>query len=117
MITFSGVFIARGKEDALVTKNLVPGDSVYGEKRISVEVRIADSVLVGSSPIVTVLMTASQMVNYLARQSGWLHIVFLSLQCDQKSQTKLVKSLMTELKMIFSGSWLFMAKQSMIIWM
>ena len=33
-----GVFIARGKEDALVTKNLVPGESVYGEKRISVEV-------------------------------------------------------------------------------
>lgn len=33
-----GVFIARGKEDALVTKNLVPGSEVYGEKRISVEV-------------------------------------------------------------------------------
>ena len=33
-----GVFIARGKEDALVTRNLVPGESVYGEKRISVEV-------------------------------------------------------------------------------
>ncbi|XP_030399347.1 rRNA 2'-O-methyltransferase fibrillarin [Gopherus evgoodei] len=32
-----GVFICRGKEDALVTKNLVPGESVYGEKRISVE--------------------------------------------------------------------------------
>ncbi|CAL8466737.1 g6273 [Coccomyxa elongata] len=32
-----GVFIARGKEDALVTKNMVPGESVYGEKRISVE--------------------------------------------------------------------------------
>ena len=32
------MFIARGKEDALVTKNLVPGESVYGEKRISVEV-------------------------------------------------------------------------------
>ncbi|XP_796441.3 rRNA 2'-O-methyltransferase fibrillarin isoform X1 [Strongylocentrotus purpuratus] len=32
-----GVFIARGKEDALVTKNLVPGESVYGEKRISIE--------------------------------------------------------------------------------
>ncbi|OWK15729.1 FBL [Cervus elaphus hippelaphus] len=28
-----GVFICRGKEDALVTKNLVPGESVYGEKR------------------------------------------------------------------------------------
>lgn len=33
-----GIFIARGKEDALVTKNLVPGSEVYGEKRISVEV-------------------------------------------------------------------------------
>lgn len=32
-----GVFIARGKEDVLVTLNLVPGDAVYGEKRISVE--------------------------------------------------------------------------------
>ncbi|XP_028327544.1 rRNA 2'-O-methyltransferase fibrillarin [Gouania willdenowi] len=32
-----GVFICRGKEDALVTKNLVVGDSVYGEKRINVE--------------------------------------------------------------------------------
>ena len=34
------MFIARGKEDALVTRNLVAGESVYGEKRISVEVRI-----------------------------------------------------------------------------
>lgn len=33
-----GIFIARGKEDALVTRNLVTGESVYGEKRISVEV-------------------------------------------------------------------------------
>jgi hypothetical protein len=33
-----GVFIARGKEDALVTLNMVPGEAVYGEKRISVEV-------------------------------------------------------------------------------
>jgi len=33
----AGVFVARGKEDALVTRNLVPGESVYGEKRISVE--------------------------------------------------------------------------------
>ncbi|CEO96617.1 unnamed protein product (mitochondrion) [Plasmodiophora brassicae] len=32
-----GVFIARSKEDALVTKNMVPGEAVYGEKRISVE--------------------------------------------------------------------------------
>jgi len=32
-----GVFIARGKEDALCTRNMVEGDSVYGEKRVSVE--------------------------------------------------------------------------------
>ncbi|KAG4431218.1 Small subunit processome complex component [Cadophora sp. M221] len=33
----AGIFVARGKEDMLVTKNLSPGESVYGEKRISVE--------------------------------------------------------------------------------
>lgn len=33
----AGVFIARGKEDALVTRNMAVGDSVYGEKRIAVE--------------------------------------------------------------------------------
>lgn len=33
----AGVFIARGKEDALVTKNLVPGEKVYGEKAIEVD--------------------------------------------------------------------------------
>merc|ERR1719342_1507417 len=33
----AGIFIARGKEDALVTKNMVLGESVYGEKRIAVE--------------------------------------------------------------------------------
>jgi len=31
-----GVFVARGKEDALVTLNMVMGESVYGEKRIAV---------------------------------------------------------------------------------
>jgi len=31
-------FVAKGqKEDVLVTKNLVPGDTVYGEKRIVIE--------------------------------------------------------------------------------
>jgi len=32
-----GVFVAKGKEHALVTKNLVSGESVYGEKRITVD--------------------------------------------------------------------------------
>ncbi len=32
-----GVYIARGKEDVLVTRNMVAGDAVYGEKRIAVE--------------------------------------------------------------------------------
>ena len=35
---FEGVYILRGKDDALVTKNLTPGESVYNEKRVSVEV-------------------------------------------------------------------------------
>jgi fibrillarin-like rRNA methylase len=30
----------RGKDDALLTKNTVPGESVYNEKRVSVEVSI-----------------------------------------------------------------------------
>jgi len=34
---YEGVFIARGKEDTIVTKNMVVGESVYGEKRISTE--------------------------------------------------------------------------------
>ena len=33
-----GVYVARGAQECLVTKNLVPGESVYNEKRISVEV-------------------------------------------------------------------------------
>jgi rRNA 2'-O-methyltransferase fibrillarin len=32
-----GVFVAKGKDDALVTRNMDPGHAVYGEKRISVE--------------------------------------------------------------------------------
>jgi rRNA 2'-O-methyltransferase fibrillarin len=34
-----GVFVVKGKgEDTIVTKNMVPGESVYGEKRVSVDV-------------------------------------------------------------------------------
>jgi rRNA 2'-O-methyltransferase fibrillarin len=40
----AGVFIARGKEDSLVTRNLVPGVSVYNEKRISVEQEGGDKI-------------------------------------------------------------------------
>jgi len=32
-----GIFIAKAKDDALVTKNMDPGHSQYGEKRIAVE--------------------------------------------------------------------------------
>ncbi|KAI9893237.1 MAG: Small subunit processome complex component [Vezdaea aestivalis] len=40
-----GIFVARGgKEDLLVTKNFKPGESVYGEKRITVEVKGDDGV-------------------------------------------------------------------------
>lgn len=37
---FQGVYILRGKDDALVTKNLTIGESVYNEKRVSVDVRL-----------------------------------------------------------------------------
>lgn len=37
---FSGVYILRGKDDALVTRNIAPGESVYNEKRVSVDVKI-----------------------------------------------------------------------------
>jgi rRNA 2'-O-methyltransferase fibrillarin len=33
-----GIFVAKGKEDVLVTLNSTPGVAVYGEKRITVEV-------------------------------------------------------------------------------
>lgn len=32
-----GVFLTQGANDAILTKSLVPGEAVYGEKRISVE--------------------------------------------------------------------------------
>lgn len=35
---FKGVYILRGKDEALVTRNIAPGESVYNEKRVSVEV-------------------------------------------------------------------------------
>ncbi|KAH9411405.1 fibrillarin [Ordospora pajunii] len=34
---FAGIYVSRGKEDLLLTKNMVPGVSVYGEKRVVVE--------------------------------------------------------------------------------
>lgn len=34
----NGVFVVRGKEDAIATLNLVPGETVYGEKKVQVEV-------------------------------------------------------------------------------
>ncbi|GJD10684.1 Probable mediator of RNA polymerase II transcription subunit 36b [Galdieria sulphuraria] len=42
----AGVFVARGKEDALCTRNMVTGESVYGEKRVSVEVENPNDPLV-----------------------------------------------------------------------
>jgi len=40
---FEGVYILRGKDDALVTKNLTPGESVYNEKRVTVEDKATES--------------------------------------------------------------------------
>lgn len=38
------MFIVKGKEDAMATKNMVVGESVYGEKRISAEDHTGTSV-------------------------------------------------------------------------
>jgi rRNA 2'-O-methyltransferase fibrillarin len=40
---FKGVFILRGKDDALCTQNMVMGESVYNEKRVAVENKETDS--------------------------------------------------------------------------
>lgn len=44
----AGVFVAKGKEHLLVTRNIVPGESVYGEKRISIETAAADGAAEGT---------------------------------------------------------------------
>ncbi|KAH9827405.1 rRNA 2'-O-methyltransferase fibrillarin [Teratosphaeria destructans] len=52
----AGVFVARGKEDLLVTKNLTPGEAVYGEKRISVDTPApvsGDAQTNGDTPVAT----------------------------------------------------------------
>jgi len=38
---FKGVYILRGKDDALLTKNLVIGESVYNEKRVPVDDKVS----------------------------------------------------------------------------
>lgn len=35
---FEGVFVSKGRDDSLVTRNMAPGESVYGEKRLTAEV-------------------------------------------------------------------------------
>lgn len=39
-----GLFVSKGKQDALLTKNMDPGHDVYGEKRVSVQGEGADAV-------------------------------------------------------------------------
>ena len=33
-----GIYVAKGQQDALCTKSFYPGESVYNEKRISIQV-------------------------------------------------------------------------------
>jgi rRNA 2'-O-methyltransferase fibrillarin len=40
---FKGIYILRGKDDALCTQNMVMGESVYNEKRVAVENKETDS--------------------------------------------------------------------------
>lgn len=65
----SGVFISRAKEDALCTRNMCPGESVYGEKRVSVQV-FADA-------------SSLSFSEFVAR-CGWklIKVVYLSVAND-----------------------------------
>lgn len=82
-----GIFIAKGKEDALVTKNLVPGEAVYNEKRITVQVPFLShhyfcfSFLVGTEPC--------------------MHELIVSF-----CRTKMVPKMSTEFGILFHPSWL-----------
>lgn len=58
-----GIFIAKGKEDALVTKNLVPGEAVYNEKRVTVQVFFSSSFEVCSLN----LFISFQIISYKLR--------------------------------------------------
>lgn len=49
----AGVFVARGKEDMLCTKNLAPGESVYGEKRIAIETPLTNASADADAPTST----------------------------------------------------------------
>lgn len=65
------MFICRGKEDALVTKNMVIGESVYGEKRISVEVsRIGAGSVVLLRPLLVVYVIFVSEHRLIIRQDG-----------------------------------------------
>lgn len=46
-----GVYIVRGKEDSLVTRNFVPGKTVYNEKLVKVDVRAVVIVIVVAAAI------------------------------------------------------------------
>nr|CAD7397831.1 unnamed protein product [Timema cristinae] len=64
-----GVFIARGKEDVLVTLNMVPGEAVYGEKRITVEVSLTTRTLTLTSSL-EVIHSASERKRTPAKDGG-----------------------------------------------
>ena len=55
--------MARGKEDLLITKNLCPGESVYGEKRISVENSAITPQANGDAPILPATKTEYRVWN------------------------------------------------------
>jgi rRNA 2'-O-methyltransferase fibrillarin len=81
---FKGVFVMRGKEDALMTKNSFPGESVYNEKRVSIDdaktgdkveyrvwnpfrSKLASSIVGG---VETIYMEPGSKVLYLGAASG-----------------------------------------------
>lgn len=70
-----GVFIAKSKDDALVTKSMVPGDSVYNEKRISVQVIFSCFFFSSQSPFH--LIETDFFHNLTILVCSWMAFVFM----------------------------------------
>ncbi|PTB72532.1 Fibrillarin-domain-containing protein [Trichoderma longibrachiatum ATCC 18648] len=67
----AGVFVVRGgKEDGIATRNLTPGESVYGEKRISVdeEVKNEDGTTTTTKPDQARIVAMN--ANWFLKQGG-----------------------------------------------
>ena len=56
--------MSKGKEDSLVTRNLVPGESVYGEKRLVAESADGEDKRLGSKELFRLIHSINLSIQY-----------------------------------------------------